>query len=457
MPIMDSKSGKGDRMGSLLDIKYNARTNSNRWKACLYSLLLSAVLVSCNQGTTPTQTPMPNATTPTIAQATANAIIAPTFTITSIPTAQATSTSGATATPAVTSKPVKCPGAPDIHLEIGDWAMVSIDPPLPNKVRKEPNRSSELIGQVQPGENVLIVDGPACADGYAWWFIHDLAGLEGWTVEGDAEGYWLVNPISAWYPLPKPLTARGIKTYDLRELSISADTALVSDISGGYAPLATPLPTPLTYETPYPDDPRGNIWELGTVTHAAQSYYGVKSPIGGDLFIFELEDPLSRYYINNMSYDDCTQALRKTLENTEIPAAYLDPFCGVSVGIPIHFIVDVTPIAFTGGKGVRFLIASGNYQTVNKLYYVFEGLSDDGRYYLRARFSSIVHPYIIDPVLLQKGFGHLLAWEEGQYDEAQKSYDLFNSRIGKLLDARVVTLYPSLDFLDKMLASMVIK
>jgi hypothetical protein len=67
-----------------------------------------------------------------------------------------------------------CPGAPDISLKLDDWAMVSTDPPLPNKIRSQPGISGELIGQVQPGENVLVVDGPTCADGYTWWFVHSL-------------------------------------------------------------------------------------------------------------------------------------------------------------------------------------------------------------------------------------------------------------------------------------------
>jgi hypothetical protein len=99
-----------------------------------------------------------------------------------------------------------------------------------------------LIGQIQPGENVLVVDGPRCADSYTWWLVRSLEGLEGWTAEGDTEGYWLVDPISAWYQLPNPLTSQGVKTYDLRELKISANLALVNDITGNYNSLATPLP-----------------------------------------------------------------------------------------------------------------------------------------------------------------------------------------------------------------------
>jgi hypothetical protein len=348
-----------------------------------------------------------------------------------------------------------CPGAPDISLKINDWAMVSTDPPLPNKIRSQPTTSGELIGQVQPGENVLVVKGPQCADGYTWWFVRSLEGLEGWTVEGDAEGYWLVDPIYAWYALPKPLTSQGINTYELRELKLSADRALFDEINGSYNPLATPMPPPQTVETPFPDDPRYS--DFGTASYAAHSFYNVSGTIGDYFWVYDLADPLSRYYLNHKKYDDCTEALQKNLENVVPVTDYLDPFCGVNQGIPLLFKAGVKPIQFSGGEGVRYLTASGNYQTVNHLVYHFQGLSDDGRYYLTGFFRPILHPYIIEDQLYGGDFGWLLEWKDGQYEEAQKSYDVFNARIEELLNANAVTLYPSLDFLDAMMESIVMK
>jgi len=330
-----------------------------------------------------------------------------------------------------------------------------MDPPLPNKLRRQPGSSSELIGQVQPGENVLVVDGPSCADGYTWWFVRGMEGLEGWTVEGDSAGYWLVDPISSWYKLPDPLTSQGVKTYDLRELMISADLALIVDITGNYNPLATPLPMPQTEETPFPDDPRYS--DFGTASYAAHSFYNVSGTVGDYFWVYDLADPLSRYYLNHMSYDDCTEVLRENLERPTIEPEYLKPFCGINGGIPVLFKAGVKPIQFTRGEGVRYLVASGNYQTVNYLVYHFQGLSDDRRYYISGFFRPILHPYIIEDQLFGDDFGWLLEWKEGQYEQAQKSYDLFNARFEELLNAGLVTLYPSLEFLDDMLASIVIK
>jgi hypothetical protein len=432
-----------------------------KWLTCLCILLF---LASCNPK--PTVTAIPTAppsstvagspTSPPIL--TATPVKGRTVTQTSIPTQERTATTAPTKTftPAPPTIVASCPGAPDILLNKGAWAQVSLDPPVPNKVRSQPNKSGELIGWVQPGENVEVVDGPRCADGYTWWFVRNLSGLEGWTVEGDSSGYWLVNPIYAWYHLPKPLISAGLKTYDLRELKISADQALVSNINGSYNPLATPMPRPQNLNTPEPDDPRYS--DFGTASYAAHSFYTVSGVVEDSwVWVYDLTDPLSRYYLNHKKYNDCTKVLRDNLDAAEILKDYLNPFCGVNGGIPLLFKAGVKRIQFTGGEGVRFLIASGNYQTVNSLTYHFQGLSDDGRYFIHGLLRPIFHPYMLEDQLYKGDFGWLLEWREGQYEQAQKSYDLFNSHIEALLNADKITLYPSLDFLDQMMISIVIK
>ena len=82
------------------------------------------------------------------------------------------------------------------RLHIGDQAYVGFDPPYPNNVREEPGMDAEIIGKINPGEEILIIDGPACANNWVWWLMRSRkTGLVGWTAEGDIEGYWLV-PLS---------------------------------------------------------------------------------------------------------------------------------------------------------------------------------------------------------------------------------------------------------------------
>src|SRR5215211_4592643 len=182
-----------------------------------------------------------------------------------------------------------CPGAPAILLKVNDWARVSVDPPLSIRLRSQPSSSGEITGEVGPGKNVLIQEGPQCANGYTWWKVRSLDGQEGWTVEGDDTGYWLVEPIYLWNQLPATFEPKGTRLYDLREIRISPDAALVHEIDGQHYPLATPLPTPANLETPWPDDPRGG--EFGFSAHAEHSTYNVSGVIAGTIQLFVRHNP----------------------------------------------------------------------------------------------------------------------------------------------------------------------
>jgi hypothetical protein len=86
-----------------------------------------------------------------------------------------------------------CPGTLPFRLQVGQSGYVRQDPPLANRVRSEPGREAEILGQLMPGEKFSVLDGPRCADGWAWWQVRSqVQELEGWTSEGDAEVYWLV-------------------------------------------------------------------------------------------------------------------------------------------------------------------------------------------------------------------------------------------------------------------------
>jgi len=86
-----------------------------------------------------------------------------------------------------------CSGLYASRLQIGDQAYVSYNPPLANNVRENPSLSARLLGKLQPGEEMSIVDGPECNNNMIWWYIQASGkSLRGWTSEGDSENYWLV-------------------------------------------------------------------------------------------------------------------------------------------------------------------------------------------------------------------------------------------------------------------------
>jgi hypothetical protein len=86
-----------------------------------------------------------------------------------------------------------CPNGYLSRLRVGDRAYVSFEPPLANRVRKAPNQTAGVLGSIEPGEEVIILDGPACSGGWTWWKVWAVKdGLTGWTSEGDAKDYWLI-------------------------------------------------------------------------------------------------------------------------------------------------------------------------------------------------------------------------------------------------------------------------
>lgn len=93
--------------------------------------------------------------------------------------------------PAATWQP--CPDARPSRLRPGSAAYVSFDPPLRNRVRAEPNTGARLLGVIEPGEQVDILDGPRCSERWVWWRVRSREqNLAGWTPEGDQHDYWLV-------------------------------------------------------------------------------------------------------------------------------------------------------------------------------------------------------------------------------------------------------------------------
>jgi uncharacterized protein YraI len=76
------------------------------------------------------------------------------------------------------------------RLTVGEWARVASG--SANNLRDQPTTSGAVVGRIPPGDIMQVVDGPRCADGYAWWQVR--YGMQtGWTAEGNPTRgvYWL--------------------------------------------------------------------------------------------------------------------------------------------------------------------------------------------------------------------------------------------------------------------------
>jgi dipeptidyl aminopeptidase/acylaminoacyl peptidase len=94
-----------------------------------------------------------------------------------------------------------CAGAPASRLVIGSQGRAT--PGSPTNIRSTPSTRGTFVGQLLEGQIFDVLDGPICADGYAWWEI-DLEGMAGWAAEGQPREYWM----EPYPPLESTVTAQ---------------------------------------------------------------------------------------------------------------------------------------------------------------------------------------------------------------------------------------------------------
>ena len=82
-----------------------------------------------------------------------------------------------------------CEGTLYNNLIPGDTAIVVTDVPL--NVRSIPSLTGDKITKLEPDTELPVINGPVCADGYAWYEVRLDDDQTGWVVEADSEEYWL--------------------------------------------------------------------------------------------------------------------------------------------------------------------------------------------------------------------------------------------------------------------------
>jgi serine/threonine protein kinase len=89
--------------------------------------------------------------------------------------------------------PVDCPGAPPPRLAPGKTGRITVEPPLPSRIRSSPRIGPDnVVGQLQPGETFDVISGPVCdtANHWRWWLVRG-ASITGWVAEGPTDEYWM--------------------------------------------------------------------------------------------------------------------------------------------------------------------------------------------------------------------------------------------------------------------------
>jgi len=85
-----------------------------------------------------------------------------------------------------------CTGAQSSTLDVGMNAYVSTFSDAANRVRESPTIGAKVLGTINPGELIDVIDGPVCANGYVWWKVRSRFGLNGWTIEGSGYDRWVI-------------------------------------------------------------------------------------------------------------------------------------------------------------------------------------------------------------------------------------------------------------------------
>ncbi len=87
----------------------------------------------------------------------------------------------------------ECPSAPPPRMRLGEPGRITLDPPLPSRVRSSPHvEADNVIARLEPGEAFVVLSGPVCdlERGWRWWLVENDR-VYGWVAEGPIGEYWM--------------------------------------------------------------------------------------------------------------------------------------------------------------------------------------------------------------------------------------------------------------------------
>lgn len=81
------------------------------------------------------------------------------------------------------------------RLVVGGRARVVTEAGQTLRLRTAPNLASGTSARLAPGDTLIVLQEPVCADGLRWWQLRTASGLPGWTAEGRGAVY-LLAPVA---------------------------------------------------------------------------------------------------------------------------------------------------------------------------------------------------------------------------------------------------------------------
>lgn len=278
-----------------------------------------------------------------------------------------------------------------------------------NRMRAEPTTSSANVGRIPGGEIFTVLAGPVCADGFNWWQVN-YNGRIGWTVEGDAEGYWL-----------QPLISTDLMDYAL-DISGLAD-GIDGMIFDANVPRNAPeLATPAFLYSILAG------WHTNANADATISIYPVAA------------------YADLGDYNARTLAeLRDILDTQDIPEDLSDiPFLP-NILTAHMFRARIDFVDFQNGRGIRYITQfAQDMSPVHNagIRYIFLGLTDDDQFFISARLPIAADflPESFDTVSFTV--------------EPEAYLDYLDGVVAQLNSAPPTAFTPDLDAVDAMFESL---
>lgn len=284
--------------------------------------------------------------------------------------------------PTAAQQSVECPAAPPTRLEQFTDAVITEG--ARQNMRVQPSLDAEIIEQLPAGTIVNILNDVECADGYLWWEIA-YNGVIGYVAEGQDDEYWLEPYID-----PEPVVVSEVDedsitvTSDL--LTFAFDPALAAEVTYqpriGYMVRDAMSPHP-NYASYLLHD-----YMLGDPTEA----YVLRANV--ELYPVEAWETLNGSPIGHMT------RLRELLETRPpLPikgeAAPVLPYRNAAQ----FFVAQADYLEFEGGAGIRFVTfyAQNTVEIRGGLFYTFQGITDDGAYYISADFPLHVPTTVFPP------------------------------------------------------------
>lgn len=239
------------------------------------------------------------------------------------------------------------------QLAVGRLGIVT--PGGANNVREAPAAEATVVGQLEPGEQFAIIDGPLCAEGYTWWEIATQE-MAGYTVEGSGEDAWVEL-------IPTQDLAALAAAFSFDFTPVAQDIILTvepeENIAGDYH---SPRPPSLSVE--FEELVIAEYWEPRIDIWPVEGFREVGN---------ELYDSL-------LAYSEALQTAPEAIEGL--------PFVPrTTANAALIWESHRKLIEFNGGSGYRTVVEFAQYPAPIRgyeLFYTFQGMTADGAYYVSA-------------------------------------------------------------------------